>query len=142
MKWVKNMKNRRKTFLITNRNFNDFKVLLPKDYVRFWLTGECVSDMSDSSGTSWMDVKNRCWSKELLDATGLDIDQMPKLVEGTAPSGRILPGLAKMLGLPENVIVAGGAGDNAASACGAGTVCCLFLLHKNSSAFSHLKFFR
>ncbi len=58
------------------------KVLLPKDYVRLWLTGEYVSDMSDASGTSWLDVENREWSSTLLDASEMNIEQMPSLVEG------------------------------------------------------------
>src|SRR5690606_35811346 len=94
------------------------KVLLPKDYLRLWLTGEYVSEVSDASGTSWLDVANRLWSDELLAATGLDRKQMPSLVEGTQPTGRLRRQLAQEWGLGDNVIVAGGAGDNAASACG------------------------
>ena len=59
------------------------KVLLPKDYLRLWLTGEHVSDMSDAAGTSWLDVEKRAWSSDLLAATELDEGQMPSLVEGT-----------------------------------------------------------
>jgi len=98
------------------------KVLLPKDYLRLWLTGEYVSEVSDASGTSWLDVANRLWSDELLAATGLDRKQMPSLVEGTQPTGRLRRQLAQEWGLGDNVIVAGGAGDNAASACGMGVV--------------------
>ncbi|THF48640.1 xylulokinase [Allorhizobium terrae] len=98
------------------------KVLLPKDYLRLWLTGEYLSDMSDSAGTSWLDTGKRAWSKELLDATVLSEQQMPRLVEGTAQAGTLRSELASKWGLGSNVVVAGGAGDNAASACGMGTV--------------------
>jgi len=98
------------------------KVLLPKDYARFWLTGEHVSEMSDAAGTGWLDVGARKWSDELLGATQLSTDHMPSLVEGTAVSGTLRPELGKRFGLSNSVVVAGGAGDNAASACGMGTV--------------------
>jgi len=98
------------------------KVLLPKDFLRLWLTGEPISEMSDSAGTSWLDVGQRKWSTELLAATGLDERHMPALVEGTQPAGHLRAGLAAKLGLPQGVVVAGGAGDNAASACGMGVV--------------------
>lgn len=98
------------------------KVLLPKDYVRLWLTGEHVAEMSDASGTGWLDVKRRCWSDSLLEATGITQQQMPTLVEGTEVSGTLRKELAQRFALPDAVIVAGGAGDNAASACGMGTV--------------------
>ncbi len=98
------------------------KVLLPKDYLRLWLSGEHLSEMSDSAGTSWLDVAKRRWSGELLDATGLRQDQMPGLVEGTDVAGILRPELAARWGMGEGVVIAGGAGDNAASACGMGTV--------------------
>ncbi len=97
-------------------------VLLPKDYLRLWLTGEYLSDMSDSAGTSWLDTGKRAWSSELLEATGLTVDQMPGLVEGTDRAGTLRAELAEKWGLSSDVVVAGGAGDNAASACGMGTV--------------------
>jgi xylulokinase len=97
-------------------------ILLPKDYVRFWLTGEFISEMSDAAGTAWLDVARRDWSDGLLAAGGLDRSHMPALVEGTAPAGRLRGDLAAELGLPAGIVVAGGAGDNAASACGMGTV--------------------
>ncbi len=96
-------------------------ILLPKDYVRLNLTGERVSDMSDASGTGWLNVGQRDWSDAMLAATGLTRAHMPRLVEGSAPSGRIRAAVADELGLPE-VLVAGGAGDNAASAAGLGVV--------------------
>ncbi len=98
------------------------KVLLPKDYLRFWLTGEYLSEMSDSAGTSWLDTGARKWSSELLAATELDEDQMPGLVEGTEQAGTLKAELAAEWGMSSGVVVAGGAGDNAASAVGMGTV--------------------
>lgn len=97
-------------------------VLLPKDYLRLWLTGEHMSEMSDSAGTSWLDTGARRWSPELLSATDLEERQMPNLVEGTDSAGTLRPDLAARWGLDPGVVVAGGAGDNAASACGMGTV--------------------
>jgi xylulokinase len=98
------------------------KVLLPKDYVRQWLTGDHASDMSDSAGTSWLDVAKRDWSDDLLAATHLERDQMPELFEGTEATGKLRGVLATRWGMKAPPVVAGGAGDNAASACGVGTV--------------------
>ncbi len=98
------------------------KVLLPKDYLRFWLTGNYVSDMSDAAGTAWLDTGSRSWSQQLLTASGMSIEQMPDLVEGTEVSGRLRHKLAVLWGMEKSVVVAGGAGDNAASAIGTGTV--------------------
>jgi xylulokinase len=97
------------------------RVLLPKDYVRLKMTGEAVSDMSDAAGTGWLDVGRRDWSDEMLAATGLHRSHMPKLVEGSAPSGSLTTTVAAQLRLPP-VVVAGGAGDNAASAAGMGVI--------------------
>jgi xylulokinase len=97
-------------------------VLLPKDYLRLWLTGEHMSEMSDSAGTAWLDTGKRTWSAELLAATGLNEKQMPTLVEGTAVAGTLRGELRSRWGIGGDVVVAGGAGDNAASACGMGTV--------------------
>lgn len=99
-----------------------YKVLLPKDYVRLWLSGDAVSDVSDASGTSWLDIKKRDWSPELLSICSLDIRQMPNLVEGTEVTGQLRKELAQRWGMNKAPIIAGGAGDNAASACGMGTV--------------------
>jgi len=96
-------------------------VLLPKDYVRLQLTGAAVSDMSDASGTGWLDVARRDWSDAMLAATGLDRAHMPRLVEGSAASGTLTAQAAADLQLPQ-VVVAGGAGDNAASAVGMGVI--------------------
>lgn len=98
------------------------KILLPKDYLRHWLTGEYISEMSDASGTSWLDVENRRWSTELLDACDLEDRYMPDLVEGSAVGGHLRNELAADWGMGNTIIVAGGAGDNAASAVGMGTV--------------------
>lgn len=98
------------------------RVLLPKDYLRLWLTGEAVAEMSDAAGTSWLDTGARDWSDDLLGATGLDRSFMPRLVEGSEPSGHLRDGLASGWGLPGGVVVAGGGGDNAASAVGVGVV--------------------
>src|SRR5690349_21726575 len=98
------------------------KVLLPKAYVRLLLTGEYVEEMSDASGTLWLDVQERDWSDELLAVTGLNRSHMPSLVEGSAPSGTLKPELASRWGMGKDVVVAGGAGDNAAAACGIGAI--------------------
>ena len=97
------------------------KVLLPKDYVRFRLTGAYVSEMSDAAGTLWLDVARRDWDDALLAATGLDRGHMPSLVEGSAVSARLSAALAADWGVGA-VPVAGGGGDNAASAVGIGAV--------------------
>lgn len=96
------------------------KVLLPKDYLRLWLSGEAISDMSDASGTGWLDVGKRDWSERLLNVTGLGLDHMPALIEGTALGGNLRASLARRWGLPAGIPIAGGAGDNAASAIGMG----------------------
>ncbi len=98
------------------------KVLLPKDYVRLQMTGDYASDMSDSAGTFWLDVGRRAWSEELLAASDMRFDQMPTLYEGTEPTGRLTQAVAKSWGMPLRPVVAGGGGDNAASACGIGAV--------------------
>lgn len=95
-------------------------VLLPKDHLRLTLTGEAVSDMSDASGTLWLDVGARRWSETMLAATHLTPAHMPRLVEGSAASGMLRGEVADELGLPPGVVVAGGGGDNAASAAGIG----------------------
>ncbi len=97
-------------------------VLLPKDYLRLWLTGEAVAEMSDAAGTSWLDVGRRDWNDGLLAATNLSRAHMPRLVEGSEPSGTLRDELASRWGLPGGVVVAGGGGDNAASAVGVGVV--------------------
>ena len=98
------------------------KVLLPKDYLRLWLTGDHVAEMSDAAGTSWLDTGARDWSDDLLARSDLSREAMPRLVEGADVSGTIRADLARRWGLPATAVVAGGAGDNAASAIGMGVV--------------------
>ena len=95
-------------------------VLLPKDYLRLWLTGERVAEMSDAAGTAWLDTGLRDWSDRMLERTGMTRANMSRLVEGTEAAGEVRPILADKFGLKPGVIVAGGGGDNAASACGVG----------------------
>ncbi|MAG29607.1 MAG: xylulokinase [Deltaproteobacteria bacterium] len=97
------------------------RVLLPKDYVRLRMTGEAISDCSDASGTLWLDVARRAWSDEMLAACGLDKAAMPALVEGSAEGGRLRPEVAQAWGM-DVLPVAGGAGDQAAGAVGAGVI--------------------
>ena len=97
-------------------------VLLPKDWLRWKLTGTAVSDMSDAAGTLWLDVGRRAWSTELLQASGMTAEQMPAVIEGSDVSGSLQRDAALALGLPEGLPVAGGGGDNAASAVGIGAV--------------------
>lgn len=96
------------------------KVLLPKAYIRLLLTGEHVEEMSDAAGTLWLDVGRRDWSDELLKLTGLNRSHMPRLVEGSAPSANLKREFVNRWGMSGDVVVAGGAGDNAAAACGIG----------------------
>jgi xylulokinase len=98
------------------------KVLLPKDYLRFWLTGDHVGEMSDAAGTSWLDTGRRDWSDVLLAKTGLDRGHMPRLVEGSEVSGVLREALAARWSLSKDVVVAGGGGDNAAAGVGVGVV--------------------
>ncbi|HEY1392259.1 MAG TPA: xylulokinase [Methylibium sp.] len=97
-------------------------VLLPKDYLRLMLTGEKVSEPSDAAGTLWLDVAARDWSDALLSACDLRRSQMPRLVESDQPCATLRPEVAKAWGLGPEVVIAGGAGDNAASAIGIGAV--------------------
>ena len=98
------------------------RVLLPKDWLRLRLSGEAVSEMSDASGTLWLDVGRRDWSDELLGATGLARHHMPRLVEGDAVAAHLLPALAERWCLRPGIPLAGGGGDNAASAVGMGLI--------------------
>lgn len=96
------------------------KVLLPKDYLRLWLTGGHIGEMSDCAGTSWLDVGARGWSDTALSTGHMRRDQMPDLCEGSAAGGQLRDALRQRWGIQGRVAVAGGAGDNAAAACGAG----------------------
>ncbi len=98
-------------------------ILLPKDYVRLRLSGEAVSEMSDAAGTLWLDIARRCWDETLIAASGLTLSHMPRLVEGSEVSTYLSPEIAKAWGLDgQKIPIAGGGGDNAASAVGVGAV--------------------
>jgi xylulokinase len=97
-------------------------VVLPAGYLNTWLIGAPFADMSDSAGTSWLDVKSRKWSEHLIVSSDMQIDQMPELVEGNQIAGKIQGDLASELGFPNDVMIVGGAGDNAAAACGVGAI--------------------
>ena len=98
------------------------KIMLPKDYLAYRLSGSFCTDVSDASGMLLMDVKNRCWSKEMLDICGITEEMLPKLYESYEVVGTLKEDIAKELGLPAEVKVIAGAGDNAAAAVGTGTV--------------------
>jgi xylulokinase len=98
------------------------KIMLPKDYINYRLTGVHACDYSDASGMLLLDVKNRCWSKKMLEICSLTEAQMPKLFESYETIGTLLPDVAELTGLPKVVRVAAGAGDNAAAAVGTGVV--------------------
>ena len=104
-------------------NFNKIaKIMLPKDYINYVLTGVHSCDYSDASGMLLLDVQNKRWSREMLDICGISENQMPKLFESYECIGTVKPEIATLLGLGENVKVAAGAGDNAAAAVGTGVV--------------------
>jgi xylulokinase len=98
------------------------KIMLPKDYLAYYLSGSHCTDMSDASGMLLLDVKNRCWSKEMIEICGIREEQLPKLYESYEVVGNLKPEVAKELGLSESMKVIAGAGDNAAAAVGTGTV--------------------
>lgn len=98
------------------------RVLLPKAYLRLVLSGEAVEDVSDASGTLWLDAARRDWSDAALAATGLSREQMPRLVEGCAPATTLRRELAQRWGMARPPIIAGGAGDNPAGAVGIGAI--------------------
>ena len=98
------------------------KILLPKDYINYRLTGVLSTDYSDASGTLLLDVEHGCWSREMLDLCGITKDQLPPLHKSFEPIGTVKPDVARRLGLPRGVTVCAGAGDNAAAAVGCGVV--------------------
>ncbi len=98
------------------------KIMLPKDYLAYRLTGVHCTDVSDASGMLLLDVKNRCWSKEMCEICHICAEQLPEIFESYACVGTVLPEIARKLGIPEMVKVAAGAGDNAAAAVATGTV--------------------
>ncbi len=95
-------------------------ILLAKDYIRFKLTGEYATEVSDASGMQLLDVVNRCWSKEVCEKLGVKSEWLAKVYESCEVTSRITPGIAKLTGLPEGTPVAGGGGDNACAAIGTG----------------------
>ena len=97
-------------------------ILLPKDYVRYMLTGEFATEVSDASGMQLLDVPNRKWSGELLSALGIDGSLLAKVYESPEITGKITEKVAELTGVPAGTPVVGGAGDNAAAAVGTGTV--------------------
>lgn len=98
------------------------KIMLPKDYLAYMLSGSFCTDLSDASGMLLVDVKNRRWSPEMLEICGITESQLPKLYESYEPVGTLKPSVAEELGFPRTVKIIAGAGDNAASAVGTGTV--------------------
>ena len=98
------------------------KIMLPKDYLAYRMTGVFCTDYSDASGMLLLDVKNRCWSEEMLKTCGVRKEQMPRLYESYEKVGTLKPEVAGQLGLSCDCLVAAGAGDNAAAAVGTGTV--------------------
>ncbi len=98
------------------------KIMLPKDYINYMLTGVHCSDVSDASGMLLFDVAHKRWSREMLDICGVREEQMAQIFESYAPVGTLKPEMAKALDLPAGVTVCAGAGDNAAAAVGTGTV--------------------
>ena len=98
------------------------KIMLPKDYLAYRLSGAFVSDYSDASGMLLMDVKNKCWSKAMAEICGISLEMLPELHESFDAVGTLKPEAAAELGLPETCKVVAGAGDNAAAAVGTGTV--------------------
>lgn len=98
------------------------KIMLPKDYINYKLTGTHCTDYSDASGMLLLDVQHKCWSKEMLNLCGVLESQLPRLYESWQPVGTLTAEAARTPGLPQSVIVCAGAGDNAAAAIGCGAV--------------------
>ena len=98
------------------------KIMLPKDYIAYKLSGVHCTDVSDASGMLTFDVKNRCWSKEMMDICGIKESQLAKVYESYEEVGTVLPAIAEELGIPTTCKIVAGAGDNAAAAVGTGTV--------------------
>lgn len=98
------------------------KIMLPKDYINYMLSGTFCTDVSDASGTLLFDVEHKCWSPDMLALCGLRLNQLPQIYESAQPVGTLRPEMAHKLGLSKSVVIAAGAGDNAAAAIGTGTV--------------------
>lgn len=97
-------------------------ILLPKDYIRLHLSGDKATEMSDAAGTLWLDEESRSWNADAIAACGLDMAQLPKLVEGSDPTGMLRPELAERWGMGSTVVIAGGGGDAATGGIGVGAV--------------------
>lgn len=115
-----------KILWLQNQEYHNFKrickIMLPKDYLNYRLTGVHATDYSDASGTLLLDVKHKCWSDRMLKICNITEQQMPRLYESFAPIGKVLPEISKLFGFRDDVIVAAGAGDNAGAAIGTRTV--------------------
>lgn len=114
------------------------KIMLPKDYINYRLTGVHSTDYSDASGMLLLDVEHKRWSREMLDVCGVREEQLPRLYESWETVGTVKPDVAAELGLPEGVAVCAGAGDNAAAAVGCGVVgdgCCNISLGTSGTVF-------
>lgn len=98
------------------------KIMLPKDYIAYRLSGVHCTDVSDASGMLLFDVRNRRWSEEMCEICGVTVDMLAKCFESDESVGTVLPTVASGLGIPESCVIAAGAGDNAAAAVGTGTV--------------------
>ena len=98
------------------------KIMLPKDYINYKLSGVHCTDVSDASGMLLFDVKNKCWSKEMMEICGVKESQLARIFESYEAVGKILPEMAEKLGVSKDCVIAAGAGDNAAAAVGTGTV--------------------
>lgn len=120
------------------------KIMLPKDYLAYRLSGVHCSDVSDASGTLFFDVKNRCWSKEMCEICGIKREWLPKVFESYEAVGTLKPELATELGISGKTVIAAGGGDNAAAAVGTGTVgdgACNISLGTSGTVFISMKNF-
>lgn len=115
-----------KILWVKNREPENFarisKIMLPKDYIAYMLTGSFCTDVSDASGMLLFDVEHKCWSREMMEICGVSESQLARIYESYEVVGTVKPEIAAELGMTENVKVAAGAGDNAAAAIGTGTV--------------------
>lgn len=100
-------------------------LLLPHDYLNFWLTGERVTEAGDASGTGYFDTRAQCWQKEVFAAIAPELDPdrvLPRIIDAYEPAGRVRPLVAQELGLGDNVVVSSGGGDNMMGAIGTGNI--------------------
>lgn len=121
------------------------KIMLPKDYLAYRLSGSFCTDVSDASGMLLMDVEHKCWSHEMLNICRITENQLPRIYESYEVVGTLLPRLAEELGFPDDVKIAAGAGDNAAAAVGTGTVgegCCNISLGTSGTIFISSEHFK